>query len=412
MASLIILCGVSLGVLINVGGNMFEKTDQDISLNGESLEVASTPHRLTPKSVKQNPDTPVAGANKKDDISTTQHLPIPERVKESPGARTTDASQKDDVTRVSLRGGTYRLELVSVNRIWGGNSHDAFTSLAEHNGILYCAFRHSSGHNTRDGKIKVIKSQNGSNWEEMAILSVKGKDLRDPKLSINSGGELVLVGLGRSSAAQNNRHVTYTWRFRDGRWSDANLDTNSENTWKWGVGRVDNQIYSIAYSGKDKHGTLYRSRNGQKWEKVSDRIFPDIKDYPNESAFVEIEGKSILCLLRKNEGNKRAKLGVSKPPYKTWDWKDLDKQIGGPSLIRLPNGDIYACVRLYQPVRTSICRVDVENGRLVEMIKLPSGNDTSYAGMVLFNGQLYISYYSNHETGKGKSAIYLAKIKI
>ncbi len=42
-------------------------------------------------------------------------------------------------------------------------------------------------------------------------------------------------------------------------------------------------------------------------------------------------------------------------------------------------------------------------------LKLPSGGDTSYAGLVLHNGLLWVSYYSSHEE---KTAIYLAKVKL
>jgi hypothetical protein len=41
--------------------------------------------------------------------------------------------------------------------------------------------------------------------------------------------------------------------------------------------------------------------------------------------------------------------------------------------------------------------------------KLPSGGDTSYAGLVWHDGVLWVSYYSSHE---GKSAVYLAKVNV
>jgi len=38
-----------------------------------------------------------------------------------------------------------------------------------------------------------------------------------------------------------------------------------------------------------------------------------------------------------------------------------------------------------------------------------SGGDNSYAGMVLYDGLLWLSYYSSHE---GKTSVYQAKVKI
>ena len=44
------------------------------------------------------------------------------------------------------------------------------------------------------------------------------------------------------------------------------------------------------------------------------------------------------------------------------------------------------------------------------VLELPSGGDTSYPGMVIHGGLLWMSYYSSHEDGK--TSIYLAKIKL
>jgi hypothetical protein len=58
---------------------------------------------------------------------------------------------------------------------------------------------------------------------------------------------------------------------------------------------------------------------------------------------------------------------------------------------------------------TAITYIDVKNGTMTKMIKLPSGGDTSYPGLVWHKGMLYVSYYSSHEA---KTGIYLAKLKI
>jgi hypothetical protein len=65
-----------------------------------------------------------------------------------------------------------------------------------------------------------------------------------------------------------------------------------------------------------------------------------------------------------------------------------------------------ATVRLYDPApRTVVCEIEPNTGRMTEMLTLPSGGDTSYAGMVWHENQLWISYYSSHGN---KSSIYLA----
>jgi len=92
----------------------------------------------------------------------------------------------------------------------------------------------------------------------------------------------------------------------------------------------------------------------------------------------------------------------------------LGVKIGGPHMILLPDGRFLTAVRLYEtdnwhPARTSLCFIDPNSGKLAETLTLPSGGDTSYAGMVLFDNLLWVSYYSSHE---GKTAIYMAKVEV
>ena len=79
-------------------------------------------------------------------------------------------------------------------------------------------------------------------------------------------------------------------------------------------------------------------------------------------------------------------------------------------MIELPDGRFVAVVRMYDAsVRTSLCWLDPEQGTMTESLRLPSGGDTSCAGLVWYEELLWISYYSSHE---GKTSIYLAKVKI
>ena len=43
------------------------------------------------------------------------------------------------------------------------------------------------------------------------------------------------------------------------------------------------------------------------------------------------------------------------------------------------------------------------------LLRLPSGRDTSYPGMLIEGDRLWFSYYSGHE---GKTSIYLARIRL
>ena len=57
----------------------------------------------------------------------------------------------------------------------------------------------------------------------------------------------------------------------------------------------------------------------------------------------------------------------------------------------------------------SIVEINRESGQLTELLKLPSGGDCSYPGLVFYQNELWVSYYSSHE---GKTAIYLARVAL
>ncbi len=153
------------------------------------------------------------------------------------------------------------------------------------------------------------------------------------------------------------------------------------------------KAYGIGYGcGKDQSVRLYSSNDGKKFETLVERLF-DV-GYPNETSIV-FDGDTAYCLLRRDGEPKNGLLGVSRPPYTNWEWKDLGTRIGGPHMIRLPDGRFLAAVRLYDGgARTSLAWINPETGKLTEFLKLPSGGDTSYAGLVMHDelavGQLLL----------------------
>ena len=88
---------------------------------------------------------------------------------------------------------------------------------------------------------------------------------------------------------------------------------------------------------------------------------------------------------------------------------DIGVPIGGPNFILTPDGKMWAAGRKYgKQARTSLATMTGTSFQHV--LELPSGGDTSYPGMVLHDGLLWMSYYSSHEGGK--TSIFLAKIKL
>ena len=299
--------------------------------------------------------------------------------------------------------------LEQVRKIWDRAPHNAFTDLVRFRDAWFCVFREGTGHVSPDGALRVITSPDADRWESAALIQSPTSDLRDAKLIVMPTGHLLLSGAEAIPGDAGKTHQSLAWTSPDGRnWSER-TEIGDRNYWLWRVVWRRNHGYAFGYGCGPEQGSLrlYRSADGRQFETVVPRLAVD--GYPNETALI-FEGDMALCLLRRDEPSPNALLGRSRPPYTRWDWTDLGVRIGGPQALRLPDGRIVAAVRLYDgAVRTSLCWLDARAGRLNEFLKLPSGGDTSYAGLAWHEGRLWVSYYSSHE---GRSSIYLATVHL
>ncbi len=298
------------------------------------------------------------------------------------------------------------VELVEVRKIWDQAPHNAFTGLARFQDRWFCAFREGKGHVCPEGALRVITSDDGETWESAALLTSDNSDLRDAQLTVTPDGLLMLSGAEAMHDRSEYTHQSLSWLSKDGRtWSDRH-DIGDRNFWLWRVTWHKDTAYGIGYGvGKEKGSLrLYTSKDGKRFETLMNPMLESA--YPNESSIV-FDGDTAYCLLRQDPAN--GQFGIAKPPYTAWEWKDVGTRIGGPAMLRLPDGRLVAGVRLYDgAVRTSLGWVDPVSGKFTECLRLPSGGDTSYPGLVYHDGLLWMSYYASHE---GKSSIYLAKIR-
>ncbi len=302
--------------------------------------------------------------------------------------------------------------LVESQRIWDKAPHNAFTDLLRYRDKWYCVFREGKAHVSPDGALRVITSDDGEHWQSLSLVTSPEYDLRDAKITTTPAGELMLNGAGMIADA-DVRYYSKSWFSSDaGRTWDEGYVIGDPGFWLWRTHWHEGTAYSMGYhtlrDRTQRTLRLYSSNDGKQFETLVARV-----PAPNgcgEDKILFLEDGSAICLLRHETGNKLAQLGTAKAPYTDWTWRDLNLRIGGPNMIQLSDGRILAATRLYNGgTRTSLSWLDPEKATLTEVLKLPSGGDTSYAGMVMHEGLLWVSYYSSHE---GKTSIYLAKVRI
>lgn len=315
-----------------------------------------------------------------------------------------------------------KAQLIGVRNIWDAAPHNAFTDLTRFRNRWYCTFREAATHMSEDGRLRIIRSSNGVDWEGAGLVISPNSDipdLRDPKIIVGPKDQLILMGTGTARGGCISCS-TYLWFSDDGiHWSEGTPAGNM-GLWLWSLTRDHATLYSAAYSGVEGDAlsriSLYKTEEGACFFEFVSELYSD-ELYPNETAVSIHEGIGVAVIRREfapGESSPRrdgtAVLASAKAPFKEWDLTDLGIYIGGPALLRLPSGKFLLSGRtLPSAARTALWELDVERQKVNELLILPSGGDCSYPGMVWHQERLWISYYSKHE---GKSCIYFAEIEL
>ncbi len=323
--------------------------------------------------------------------------------------------------------------LVVVRKIWDQAPHSAFTDLVRYNDRWFCTFREADAHGGDGGVLRVLTSSDGDRWQSAALVRLtvgalaelkptvppRGTfmDLRDPKLCVDPDGQLsLLAGLYYNDQRDTQSLI---WFSRDGSdWSKPVLVAEHQY-WLWRVTWHKGKAYGVGRVPTERVPRLYMSEDGRKFDVLArDGDFFPHNPGPSEATLRFAEDETALCLIRLSRvpggTTHLAHLGTARPPYSEWTWRSLDMEIGGPNLIQIQDGRWVAAMRIYgkrtrnENVRTALCWLDPAAGTAREFLTLPSGGDSSYAGLVWHDNLLWVSYYSSHE---GKAAIYLAKVQ-
>lgn len=304
---------------------------------------------------------------------------------------------------------------LSLRKIWEQASHSAFTDLIFYRNKFFCVFREADTHaGGAEGVVRILASEDGSEWQLVSTLKLSGIDLRDPHFSIMPDGRLFLIMGG--SVYQGEKlltHRPYVTFSNDGaNWTPIEK-TDLEREWVWRVTWHGEIGYGMSYRLTDLEDIeqpwllkLFKTTDGINYQYVTQL---DVSSHPSEATVRFLPDDTMVALVRR-DGN--GWIGSAKAPYRQWNWKEIGYRLGGPNFLILPDGQMWAASRLVKVIdkktkETSTILARMSLKEYEPLLQFPSGGDTSYPGMVYRNGKLYISYYSSHE---GKSAIYFAEV--
>jgi hypothetical protein len=303
-------------------------------------------------------------------------------------------------------------EIIEVTKIWDRAPHCAFTDLVRFQDHWYCAFREGEAHVSPHGKLRVIRSADGKDWTSAGLLEHAEYDLRDACLSETPDGRLMLVG--GAQKVRNGQHPTGTvvsFSADGATWSAPKLVLPLPQ-WLWRVTWHEGKAYGMSYGGENgkKHYALQTTTDGLTYEPITIEAPPHGAGWLTEARIRFADDGVAYCLQRRDGKENSALLGVATAPYRSWAWKDLGLYFGGPNFVKIPSGHWIGAGRIIDDAaHTDVTWIDVDHGKLESLVRLPSGGDCSYPGMVWHDGMLWLSYYSSHE---GRTSIYLAKVHI
>ncbi len=310
------------------------------------------------------------------------------------------------------------LRIEEVTRVADSAPHQAFTDMVRFGPQLLLAFREGDGHvGGADGKVRLLASRDGKTWEPRALLAQDGVDLRDPKVSVTPGGELLVV-MGGSRYFEG---MLVGREPKVVRWSpdrplririeDATIDPAIAGPvdWLWRVTWVGDVGYGVVYQpeGDEWEQHLVRTEDGVRYEHVT--TF-GLEGRPSEATVRARPDGSLVALVRRDGGDRTARIGRADPPFTDWTWAELPLHLGGPELMVLEDGRMLAAGRIHGEggPTTRIGEVTLD-GTWRELCVLPSGGDTSYPALLVEGDRLLVSYYSSHED---RTAVYVAHLRL
>jgi len=324
-----------------------------------------------------------------------------------------------------------------------GKTHNSNTDMIFYDNYYYLIFQQSKWHiQDEDGSLIVIRSPDASqgSWETIHTIKLPNTDVRDPKFA-NISGRLFIYFLPnyRFDPAPNTTYYLYsddgltftvpqelqinvTYKYDTG--ITENVTTAGWNLWR--PKTLDNITWYVLASGRkytedpgsigdaDVTGTmtiLLKTQDGLNWTEVSEVYTTHgngeaCLDFLPSGEMITTHRVGSMGLPGYAFGNPHGAtvIGTSYSNFKNWSFAvEFQTRLDGSTLFTW-NGRIFAVGRNHLGPRADMGNhftvkrttfYEVKTDRLVHLFDLPSCGDTAYTGVVLKDGWLYASYYTN-----------------
>lgn len=294
--------------------------------------------------------------------------------------------------------------------------HNAFTDLLFWRGSFWLVYVSSPSHfKSKKSRLVLLRSSDARNWQEFKRFDGDGEDIRDPKLAILQGQMFLYALLNKQFDPEP--YKTIVAHGNDGEnWTS--FESTTPDGWLMGRPITSNESVWYAPAHRIDLGTavLLQSTDGVNWS-IHSTIFEGKEERADETAIQFLQDGRIIAATRLEAGSSLfgssqagTLLSIAASPFTAWTQitKSRVTRLDGPTLFRVED-QVYAVGRSQPKVsapfqglgsaisqkKTALFLVKENAAGLIHLTDLPSCGDTSYAGVAIADGKVFISYYTN-----------------
>lgn len=287
-----------------------------------------------------------------------------------------------------------KFNLISLQKIFNANTHDAFTDLQCVNNMLLLCFRRGSDHHSKEGMIVLQKRTQSGKLLDECVFSLANTDLRDPRIHVVNGKlryvsayakrylhSTVCANTEKNEIQQQeavhhvsenvfweclvdagNYHsidqvqdmvVGQNWKYK-GRFAEP-------YHWCWRTRWYKNMAYSLAYKRSENSLFLYQGEGLEVLKRLTSPVLSLEEHglaYPNESDLIFLPNNKVLAITRRDADSFTTQLGMSdineEGTIAKWEWQPLAVYLASPCLYLLDQNRVLVAARYEHSVLTPL----------------------------------------------------------